>query len=212
MIRMKPLLTENTNAKTLYKIILNQTGYSDYYDGESTDVSIDGKRSSFGPIEKFVTKLMYGKKRANKEAGDPAKVAELILMQLKAVQELGEKVVTAYYMQLKAAQEFGEKEKYEFDVVTAYYNQLNNMFIENWHGFKLPDYLDNVYQGKPRARKAFSELGSWVNSNTKDTWGLKYPYSDKWYQRLAHTMKKSSTPTTGTPSSNSNMLDTSGSE
>ena len=194
MIRMKPLLTENTNAKTLYKIILNQTGYSDYYDGESTDVSIDGKRSSFGPIEKFVTKLMYGKKRANKEAGDPAKVAELILMQLKA------------------AQEFGEKEKYEFDVVTAYYNQLNNEFIANWHGFKLPDYLDNVYQGKPRARKAFSELGDWVNSNTKDTWGLKYPYNDKWYQRLAHTMKKSSTPTTGTPSSNSNMLDTSGSE
>jgi len=188
MIRMKPLLTENTNAKTLYKIILNQTGYSDYYDGESTDVSIDGKRSSFGPIEKFVTKLMYGKKRANKEAGDPAKVAELILMQLKAVQELGEKVVTAYY------------------------NQLNNEFIANWHGFKLPDYLDNVYQGKPRARKAFSELGDWVNSNTKDTWGLKYPYNDKWYQRLAHTMKKSSTPTTGTPSSNSNMLDTSGSE
>ena len=194
MIRLKSLLTENTNAKTLYKIILNQTGYSDYHERKPAVVDIDANRSSFGPIEKFVTKLMYGKKRANKEAGDPAKVAELILMQLKAVQEVG------------------ATEKYEFDVVTAYYNQLNNEFVANWHGFKLPDYLDNVYQGKPRARKAFSELGDWVNSNTKDTWGLKYPYNDKWYQRLAHTMKKSSTPTTGTPSSNLNMLDTSGSE
>jgi len=197
MIRMKDILTENTNAipiSTLYKMILNQTGYSDYHESEAADVDIDGNRSSFGPIKKFVTKLMYGKKRANKEAGDPEKVAKLILMQLKA------------------AQEFSEKEKYEFDVVTAYYNQLNNMFIENWHGFKLPDYLDNVYQGKPRARKAFIELGDWINSNTKDTWELKYPYNDKWYQRLAYNMRKSSTPTTGTPSSNSNMLDTSGSE
>ena len=153
MIRLKSLLTENTNAKTLYKIILNQTGYSDYHERKPAVVDIDANRSSFGPIEKFVTKLMYGKKRANKEAGDPAKVAELILMQLKAVQEVG------------------ATEKYEFDVVTAYYNQLNNEFVANWHGFKLPDYLDNVYQGKPRARKAFSELGDWVNSNTKDTWG-----------------------------------------
>ncbi len=197
MIRMKPLLTENINAtpiSTLYKIILNQTGYSDYYESEASDVNVGGKRSSFGPIEKFVTKLMYGKKRANKEAGDPEKVAKLILTQLKA------------------AQEFSEKEKYEFDVVTAYYNQLNNMFIENWHGFKLPDYLDNAYEGKPRARKAFSELGDWVNSNTKDTWGLKYPYNDKWYQRFAYQAKKSPMQYTGEPSSNFNMIDTSGSE
>lgn len=195
MIRLKDILTEATNANTMYELILNQTGYSDYYESKDVDVAIPANRSSFGPIQKFVTKLMYGKKRANKAAGDPAAIAALILRQLKSIHDIW-----------KDSPDQAKK------IVTGYYNQLNNEFITNWHGFKLPDYLDNVYEGKPRARKAFKELGDWVNANTNDTWGLKYPYHDKWYQRLSHNMKKSSTPYTGIPSTNLNMLDTSGSE
>ncbi len=156
----KPNL-DSITPEDLYKTILNQTGYEDYFERDAADVKIGANRGSFGPIKKFVTKLLYGKSRAKREAGSPEAVARLILQMLQNDAN-----------------------------PTKLYTGVNDEFIENWYGFKLPDYLDNVYQGKPLARRKFQELGNWVNKNTKDTWGIKYPYNDKWYQRLARNVRK----------------------
>lgn len=153
-------MSSNTTPDSLYKTILNQTGFGDTYDRDPSDVAISGKRGSFGPIQKFVTKLLYGKSRSNREAADPKAVAELILQKLQSTSKPNE-----------------------------LYTNVNNEFIENWYGFKLPDYLDNAYEGKPLARRAFQKLGDWVNKNTKDKWELKYPYNDKWYHKLARAFR-----------------------
>ncbi len=154
-------MSYKTTPEFLYKTILNQTGYEDYHDRAPKDVAIDGNRGSFGPIKKFVTKLLYGKSRSEKTAAAPDAVSRLIL---------------------QALQNDANPAKL--------YTGVNDEFIKNWYGFKLPDYLDNVYQGKPFARRAFRELGNWVNKNTKDTWGIKYLYNDKWYHKLARNVRK----------------------